>query len=68
MNTKETPIPKKRYRKWTLEQKMRMLAEAKLTSVHGTATRNDIAATQLFRWRKVMRLASSASIPNLAQI
>jgi transposase-like protein len=65
MNTKETPIPKKQYRKWTLEQKMRMLAEAKLTSVHGTATRNDIAATQLFRWRKTLQSASSA--PNPAQ-
>jgi len=52
VNEKEMATPIRHYRKWPLAEKLRLLDEAANSTVNGTATRNSLAATQLFKWRK----------------
>ncbi len=46
---------KKNRRQWTEPEKVRLLEEAARTSVHGTAARNKLNASQLFVWRKQLK-------------
>src|SRR5437867_1276345 len=58
-------------RRWTLEEKQRIVAESYATSrqVSATARRNGLSASQLFTWRRLARdggLAEAADVMRFA--